>query len=105
MWRLMYAMIVVSNTGSVAVDSHSTDWPSQAACDQAARTLYSIPPSAVIDGVKLTMKTNVQCVPVDLDQPPPPPGPARYYAPPPPPPPNFPGITFGPRGVRIGVPY
>lgn len=102
MWRLMFALIVVSDGGSVAVDSHHTDWPSQQACDHAARTLYNVPPTSVINGVKLAMKTNVQCVPVDLDQPLPPAG-ARYLPPPPPPPPaGFPGVTFGPRGVRIG---
>ena len=69
MWRLMYAMIVVSNTGSVSVDSHHTDWPSFEACDYAAQTLYRIPPSATINGARLQMKTNVECVPVDLQPP------------------------------------
>jgi len=104
MWRLLYAMIVVSDGGSIAIDSGHTDWPSQHACDYAARTLYTTPPTSVVNGIKLTIKTNVQCVPFDLDAPAPPPAGARYYAPPPPPPgpPGFPAITFGPRGVRLG---
>jgi hypothetical protein len=61
----MYAMIVVSNTGSVSVDSNHTDWPSREACEYAAQTLYQVPPSATINGARLQMKTNVQCVPVD----------------------------------------
>jgi len=103
MWRLMYAMIVVSDGGAIAVDSHHTDWPTQQACDYAAKTLYTIPPEATINGVRLTMKTNVQCVPVDMPMetayaPPP----LRHRLPPPPPPPGFPGVTFGPGGVRFG---
>ena len=107
MWRLMYAMLVVSNGGSVAVDSHHTDWPSEASCHHAARTLYTTPEKATINGVHLTIKMNVQCVPVDGHEMPPQVG--YSYGPPPPPPPpfvgGFPGITFGPRGVRIGPRY
>ena len=104
MWRLMYAMIAVTDAGSVAIDSNHTEWPTQQACEFAAKTLYNVPPTAVINNVRITIKTQVQCVPVDLEPAPPPP--ARYYAPPPPPqPPGFPAITFGPRGVRIGPAY
>jgi hypothetical protein len=99
MWRLMYALIVVSDTGSIAVDSSHSDWPSQVSCEYAATTLYAIPPSATIHGVKVTMKSNVQCVPVNYLPPTPMPAGVR----PPPPLPNVPGILFGP-GAIFGPP-
>ena len=95
MWRLMYAMIVVSDNGSVAVDSHHTDWGSQHTCQQMIQTLYSTPPTATIGGVKLTIKTNAQCVPLDIDAA----EVAQQHGG------GFPAVTFGPRGLRIGPRY
>ena len=108
MWRLLYAMVAVSDAGSVAIDSSHTDWPTEQACHQAAHAMKA-PPTATVGGVKLTIQSTAHCVPVDGLAPEMPP--ARYYGDPPPPPPpppppfvrgGFPGISFGPRGVRIG---
>ena len=85
MWRLMYAMIVVSDSGSVAVDSHATNWPSQQVCEEMIRTLYSTPETSVIGGHKLTIKTNAQCVPVNGGD-------------------GEPLVSIGPGGLRFGGP-
>ena len=94
MWRLMYAILVVSSNGSVSTDSSHTDWPSEQACQYAAKNLYPQPTIDNVNGVKVTMKVNVQCVPVNgqpdavqyrghpqygSPPPPPPPPPRRYY--------------------------
>jgi hypothetical protein len=95
----MYAMLAVSNSGSIAIDSHHTDWPTEQACQHAARTLYTTPERATINGVQITIKLNVQCVPVDgvveMQQP--------VYGNQPPPPPS-PPPPYGPR-FRIGPMY
>jgi hypothetical protein len=108
MWRLMFAMIVVSNNGDVAVNSQATDWPSQQVCEEMIRTLYSTPETSTIGGMTLTIKTNAQCVPVGGSSYAPPQvryeSPAQYA----PPPPRTPGnprsgeITFGP--FSFGLP-
>jgi hypothetical protein len=113
MWRLMYAVLVVSSNGSVSTDSSHTDWPSEQACQYAAKNLYPQPSNDNVNGVKITIKVNTQCVPLDGPQEMPQemPPPVGYYGQPPPPPSppppygfrgGFPGITFGPRGVRVG---
>ena len=95
----MYAILVVSSNGSVSTNSSHTDWPSEQACQYAAKNLYPQPTTDNVNGVKLTMKVNVQCVPVDGLAPEMPP--VNYYRgpppPPSPPPPPF-GLLFGPRG-------
>jgi hypothetical protein len=93
MWRLMYAMIVVSDNGSVAVSANHSDWGSQHTCEQMIQKLFSTPPTSSIGGHTLTIKTNAQCVPVDIDA-------AEM-----PQPGGFPAVTFGPRGLRIGPRY
>lgn len=86
MWRLMYAMVVVSNTGSVAIDSHHTDWPTERACQTAVQELYNAPSTSTINGVTLTIKTKAQCIPVGevlVDAPASYSDPPPRYAPPP----------------------
>lgn len=98
MWRLMFAMIVVSNNGGVAVNSQATDWPSQQVCEEMIRTLYGTPETSTIGSVTLTIRTNAQCVPVNGSYAPPQ---VQYQQRPPVP---MPGISFGPGGVSFGFP-
>jgi hypothetical protein len=62
MWRLMMTMIVTTNTGGVAVDSQTTDWPTLAQCEHVIATMYNSPPTADVGGLRLAIRMGAQCV-------------------------------------------
>ena len=104
MWRLLFTMIVVSDTGSVSVTSDHTDWPTQEICQRMAATMYTVPKTSTVNGRRLTAEARAVCVPVGYPEQQYEPPEVYYNPPPPPPPPPFPAFSFGPRGVYIGPP-
>jgi hypothetical protein len=65
MWRLIASILAVSDTGSIALVSDHSDWPSERACMQAVQRIYTMPrePQA-INGHRITLKASAACMPV-----------------------------------------
>ena len=64
-WRLIASVIAVSDTGSIALVTDHTDWPSERSCIQAVEQLYKAPQeSPVIGGRKIALKISASCMAV-----------------------------------------
>jgi hypothetical protein len=62
-WRLVASVLAVSDTGSIAVVTDHTDWPSERSCIAAVEQLYKAPQdSPVIGGRKITLKITASCM-------------------------------------------
>jgi hypothetical protein len=43
MWRVFASVLAISDTGSIALTSEHSDWPSERACLLAVQRLYTAP--------------------------------------------------------------
>ncbi len=65
MWRLMATILVVSDTGSVSLDTSHTDWPSEQQCRQIIASHYQSPPPREFNGHTIAAMVSASCVPVN----------------------------------------
>lgn len=63
-WRLMASVLAVSDSGSIALVSDHSDWPSQRACEQAVQQLYIAPEPQIVGSRRVHFKVSASCVPV-----------------------------------------
>lgn len=64
-WRLVASVIAVSDTGSIALVTDHTDWPSERSCIAAVEQLYKAPEvPPVIGGRKIALKISASCMAV-----------------------------------------
>jgi hypothetical protein len=118
-WRLMAAIMTISEPGGATLVSDKSDWPSQEQCTQIIQDFYSPPKPTIINGKRVTIKIQASCVPVAGEDgllvqplpsklpllPPLPPPPAVAYVPPPPayPPPGYPQPGYLPPPPQVYV--
>jgi hypothetical protein len=65
-WRLFATVVAMTDTGSIAMMSDHSDWPSQPACQRAAQLIYEAPrqqPARLGDHL-VTVKMTATCVEV-----------------------------------------
>jgi hypothetical protein len=64
-WRLFATVLAVSDTGSIALNSVHSDWPSERSCISATETIYSAAkPTQSFGGHNVTIKISAACLPV-----------------------------------------
>ena len=64
-WRLMATVVSFSDTGSVAMVSDHSDWPSERACIAAIEKVYKVPREPdMVDGHRVTFRAKAICIPV-----------------------------------------
>lgn len=64
-WRLIATVMSFTDTGSVAMVSDHSDWPSERSCIAAIERIYKMPRDPeVVDGHRITFKAKAICMPV-----------------------------------------
>jgi hypothetical protein len=64
-WRLVASIIAVSDTGSIALVTDHTDWPSERSCIAAVEQLYKAPAETpVVGGRRIALKISASCMAV-----------------------------------------
>jgi hypothetical protein len=63
MWKLFATVLVMSDTGSVAVSSIATDFANRAACMAVAHELYPAKIEQTLQGHVVTVRTSAECRP------------------------------------------
>ena len=64
-FRLFATVLAVSDTGSIALNSVHSDWPSERACIAATENIYSVSqPTQSFGGHNVTIKISATCMPV-----------------------------------------
>lgn len=63
-WRLLASVMALTDTGSIAVTSEHTDWPTEVQCNEVLQKFYTASPPQQIDGHRITVRISGVCVPV-----------------------------------------
>jgi hypothetical protein len=62
LWRLLASVLMVSDTGSIALTSEHMDWPTQQACEQAIQQFYTVRNSTLdLNGHRVQVRVTAQC--------------------------------------------
>jgi len=63
MWRLMATVLMMSDTGSIALSQSHTDWPSEHSCRRAVQTHFnkSHGDTATLGGRAVTIRITATC--------------------------------------------
>ena len=64
-WRLMAMILVMSDTGSVALVTDHTDWPDEMSCRNILQSHFKTPPPTEFNGHTVNAKVSATCVPVE----------------------------------------
>lgn len=71
MWKLIATALAIADTGSMSISSIATDFGNHAACQAAARQLFSGTIERELAGRRITIRTAAECVPGGVPPPPP----------------------------------
>ena len=64
-WRLFATVLAVSDTGSIALNSEHTDWPSERSCISATESIYGVSkPTQSFAGHNVTVVIRASCMQV-----------------------------------------
>jgi len=65
-WRLMATIMMMSDTGSIAIVQHHTDWPTERGCKETVQTHYKqgTGNTATLGTHNITMRITATCIPI-----------------------------------------